>query len=46
MTTTHVNPSIDRRLADELDVRPAQVTATVALLDAGATVPFVARYRK
>ena len=46
MTTTHVNPSIDRRLADELAVRPAQVTAAVSLLDGGATVPFVARYRK
>jgi len=46
VTTTHVNPSIDRRLADELAVRPAQVTAAVSLLDGGATVPFVARYRK
>ncbi len=46
MSTTHVNPSIDRRLADELDVRSGQVTAAVALLDGGATVPFVARYRK
>ena len=46
MTTTHVNPSIDRRLADELGVRSGQVTAAVALLDGGATVPFVARYRK
>jgi uncharacterized protein len=33
-------------LADELNVRPAQVAATVALLDGGATVPFIARYRK
>ncbi|HLA63715.1 MAG TPA: Tex-like N-terminal domain-containing protein, partial [Rhodothermales bacterium] len=46
MKTTHVNPSIDRRLADELSVRSAQVEAAVALLDGGATVPFVARYRK
>src|SRR4051812_24401637 len=38
--------SIDHRIADELGVREAQVTATVALLDGGATVPFVARYRK
>jgi len=37
---------IDHRIAAELGVRPAQVTATVALLDEGATVPFVARYRK
>jgi len=33
-------------LAQELAVRPAQVAATVALLDDGATVPFIARYRK
>jgi protein Tex len=46
VTTTHVNSSIDRRLADELDIRTGQVCAAVALLDGGATVPFVARYRK
>ncbi len=34
------------RLATELSVRPAQVDAATALLDGGATVPFVARYRK
>lgn len=34
------------RLAEELAVRPQQVSATVELLDGGATVPFVARYRK
>ncbi len=34
------------RLTEELSVRPQQVTATVALLDGGATVPFIARYRK
>ncbi len=33
-------------LAQELDVRPAQVAATIDLLDDGATVPFIARYRK
>ena len=33
-------------LAEELGVRPAQVAATVELLDSGATVPFIARYRK
>ncbi len=33
-------------LAAELDVRPAQIAATVELLDEGATVPFIARYRK
>ncbi|HEY0879435.1 MAG TPA: Tex family protein [Zeimonas sp.] len=34
------------RIAAELSVRPEQVSATVALLDDGATVPFIARYRK
>jgi uncharacterized protein len=38
--------SIDRQIAQELGVREQQVTATVALLDEGATVPFIARYRK
>lgn len=38
--------SINRRIADELGVREQQVEATVALLDGGSTVPFVARYRK
>ena len=38
--------SIDTRIAQELSVAPWQVTATVGLLDGGATVPFVARYRK
>ncbi|MEY4766012.1 MAG: hypothetical protein RI907_2685 [Pseudomonadota bacterium] len=34
------------QLAAELKVRPAQVHAAVQLLDGGATVPFIARYRK
>jgi len=38
--------SIEARIAVELSVRPQQVVAAVALLDEGATVPFVARYRK
>src|SRR3546814_13474138 len=33
-------------LANELNVRATQVAATVELLDGGATVPFIARYRK
>ncbi|MGI9273621.1 MAG: Tex family protein [Endozoicomonas sp.] len=37
---------IFQRIAEELSVRPAQVTSAVNLLDDGATVPFVARYRK
>lgn len=39
-------PSIASRIATELQVREAQVAATIELLDGGATVPFVARYRK
>src|ERR1700744_349403 len=38
--------NINRQIADELGVREQQVAATVELLDGGATVPFVARYRK
>ncbi|HLU54952.1 MAG TPA: Tex family protein [Pseudonocardia sp.] len=38
--------SIPQRIADELGVRPHQVTAAIDLLDGGATVPFIARYRK
>lgn len=34
------------QIAAELKVRPAQVHAAVDLLDGGATVPFIARYRK
>ena len=34
------------RIAEELGVAPRQVSAAVALLDEGATVPFIARYRK
>ena len=38
--------SIEARIATELDAREAQVHAAVELLDGGATVPFIARYRK
>ncbi|WP_055478590.1 Tex family protein [Sphaerimonospora mesophila] len=38
--------SIQQRIAEELGVRESQVTAAVDLLDGGATVPFIARYRK
>ncbi|MBC8055021.1 MAG: RNA-binding transcriptional accessory protein [Rhizobiales bacterium] len=34
------------QIAAELKVRPAQIQAAVDLLDGGATVPFIARYRK
>jgi uncharacterized protein len=38
--------SVYQRLANELRVREGQVQAAVELLDSGATVPFIARYRK
>mgnify|MGYP001806488116 CR=1 FL=1 len=38
--------SVNARLAEELAVAETQVTASVRLLDEGATVPFIARYRK
>ena len=34
------------KIASELNVSPRQVQATVTLLEGGATVPFIARYRK
>lgn len=41
-----VLPPVTRRIADELGVGERRVAAAVELLDGGATVPFVARYRK
>jgi uncharacterized protein len=41
-----VSGSIHERIAAELGVRDGQVRAAVELLDGGATVPFIARYRK
>ncbi|HZW18899.1 MAG TPA: Tex family protein [Luteimonas sp.] len=44
------SPALARKIAttiaDEIGARPDQVEAAVGLLDEGATVPFVARYRK
>lgn len=40
------DPKISLLLAQELGVGVHQVSAAVALLDEGATVPFIARYRK
>ncbi len=45
MVTAPARP-INRKIAEELGVREGQVSAAVELLDGGATVPFVARYRK
>lgn len=38
--------SVHHKIAEELGVREHQVRAAVELLDGGATVPFIARYRK
>lgn len=51
VSSTAVVPEITRKkiistLATELDVTVQQISAAVALLDEGATVPFIARYRK
>lgn len=37
---------IIKQLAEELKIRPAQTEAAVTLIDAGNTIPFIARYRK
>ena len=39
-------PTIELRLAKELAAKSVQIAAAIALLDEGATVPFIARYRK
>ncbi len=53
MTTSSISegsagqqPLILAQLAAELQLRPSQIAAAVELLDSGATVPFIARYRK
>jgi len=38
--------SIENRIAKELEVQAKQVSAAIALLDEGSTVPFISRYRK
>lgn len=43
---TELSTRISARIAQEISARPNQVDAAVALLDEGATVPFIARYRK
>jgi len=44
-TDTH-SPIITQKIATELNVRSEQVSAAIALLDEGSTVPFISRYRK
>ena len=45
-----MTPDATRRIplviAGEIGAAPAQVASAIALLDEGATVPFIARYRK
>lgn len=41
-----MSKSIPQRIAEELSVREVQVAAAIQLLDEGATVPFISRYRK
>ncbi|MFU8882502.1 MAG: Tex family protein [Rhodobacterales bacterium] len=43
---TDLAQRIARTIATEIEARPEQVAAAVTLLDGGATVPFIARYRK
>ncbi|HJU39656.1 MAG TPA: Tex family protein, partial [Tahibacter sp.] len=38
--------NIEQKIAEEIAAKPAQVNAAIELLDGGATVPFIARYRK
>lgn len=38
--------TISQQIAEELNVKSVQIEAAVSLLDEGATVPFIARYRK
>lgn len=45
-TSASPNPDHVLRLASELNIRVAQIAATAQLLAEGATVPFIARYRK
>jgi len=46
MTEANPQQRIITTLATELALKPAQIQATITLLDEGATVPFIARYRK
>jgi len=45
-SSPHITRSIARTIATEISATPEQASAAIALLDDGATVPFIARYRK
>ena len=38
--------NINKQIAEELNIKENQVEKTVALIDEGNTIPFIARYRK
>jgi uncharacterized protein len=42
----HIQARIAALIAGEINARPAQVEAAIGLIDEGATIPFIARYRK
>ena len=44
--TDKINPAFDNLIATRLEININSVQRTIALLDDGATVPFIARYRK
>ncbi|MDR6674938.1 Tex family protein [Xanthomonas sp. 1678] len=46
MHDTQLAQQIARTIAEEIGAQPAQARAAIALLDEGASVPFIARYRK
>ncbi|NED95963.1 RNA-binding transcriptional accessory protein [Phytoactinopolyspora alkaliphila] len=46
VVTVSTQATVYQKIAEELGVRESQVRAAVGLLDEGATVPFIARYRK
>lgn len=46
MVQKGVTMDIIKKIAEELQIRPAQVQAVVNLIDEGNTIPFIARYRK
>src|SRR5215470_3970544 len=45
-TDARLSQNIARTIATEIGAQPTQTAAAIALLDEGATVPFIARYRK
>ena len=46
MSASTTDQLINRQIAEHVQARPAQVAAAIELLNGGATVPFIARYRK